>query len=227
MGRIKMAELYKKLYIKNTEGVTQSAKLYSTTSESQTPYLSLKVDNINCYASLTDVSDSRATSGRIKKSDGTILAIGESGVSPYGYSLFTTSGSFTVPSGVTKLRVTCIGGGAGGGTGRSAVRILIRRGYRRRGGSIAAGMGNSVTAERVHFSVDIQRAVNDILAILIIIAVPHKGLPAGGRVRNPGNLKPVHPIFPAHALIANALGLAAGIHKHTVAHIYTHMAGLL
>ena len=116
MGRIKMAELSKKLYIKNTEGVTQSAKLYSTTSESQTPYLSLKVDNINCYASLTDVSDSRATSGRIKKSDGTILAIGESGTSPYGYSLFTTSGSFTVPAGITKLRVTCIGGGAGGGT---------------------------------------------------------------------------------------------------------------
>jgi len=36
-----------------------------------------------------------------------------------GYSVFTSNGTFTVPTGVTKLLVTCVGGGGGGGGSQS------------------------------------------------------------------------------------------------------------
>ena len=111
-----MATLAKKLYLKTSAGAQQSANLYSTTDESQTPYLALKVDGVAAYAALVPPSDSRATAGRVKRTNGEVWAIGESGCPPYGYSLITTAGagSFTVPTGVSKLRVTCVGGGAGG-----------------------------------------------------------------------------------------------------------------
>ena len=40
---------------------------------------------------------------------------GSSGPSGVGQSLFTSSGTFTVPSGVTKMAVLCVGGGGSGG----------------------------------------------------------------------------------------------------------------
>jgi hypothetical protein len=41
-------------------------------------------------------------------------------VSPAAYTLFSSTGTFTVPAGVTELRVRLIGGGGGGGGGGSA-----------------------------------------------------------------------------------------------------------
>lgn len=111
-----MAEFGKKIYLKNSAGAQQTAKIYSTTGESQTPYFPLVVDGVQGYATLVSTSDSRATSGRVKHSNGNTYAIGTMGVVPYGSQLITAvgGGTFTVPSGVTKLRVTCVGGGASG-----------------------------------------------------------------------------------------------------------------
>ena len=109
-----MATLAKKIYIKNSAGTQQTALIYSTTGESGVPYLSLTVDGVQGYACLVGTSDARATSGRVKRPDGNQYAIGTSGTPDYGYGYYTSNGSFTVPVGVTMLRVTCVGGGAGG-----------------------------------------------------------------------------------------------------------------
>ena len=112
-----MAKLAKKIYLKNSAGAQQTATLYSSTAEVGTNYARLYVDNTNCYVPLVSTSAATATSGRVTKS-GTTYAIG-SGVIAYNAKKFTTAGSgtFTVPSGVYKLRVTCVGGGSGGITG--------------------------------------------------------------------------------------------------------------
>lgn len=110
-----MATFSKKLHLRNTSNVEQTAEIYSTIGEAGDVYISTNVDNINGYIPLTTTSDSAATSGRVTHTNGNTYAIAVSGVPDYGYSRFTSgSGSFTVPSQVTKLRVTCIGGGAGG-----------------------------------------------------------------------------------------------------------------
>ena len=109
-----MATLAKKIYMKNSAGTQQTALIYSTTGESGSPNLPLKVDGVQGYACLVGTSDTRATSGRVKRPDGNQYAIGTSGVPVYGYGYYTSNGSFTVPAGVTLLRVTCVGGGAGG-----------------------------------------------------------------------------------------------------------------
>ena len=111
-----MATLNKKLKIKSGSS-TQSCNLYTTTTEAGTDNLKLKVDNTNVYASLTDTSNSQASKGRIKK-NGTTKAIAISGKPPYTEKSWTTAGSytFTVPTGVTRIRVAVCGGGGGGAT---------------------------------------------------------------------------------------------------------------
>lgn len=109
-----MATMAKKIQMKNSAGKAQTALIYSTTGESGTPNLPLKVDGVQGYACLVGTSDARATSGRVKSSGGTQYAIGARGVPAYDHALYATSGTFTVPANVTKLRVTCVGGGAGG-----------------------------------------------------------------------------------------------------------------
>lgn len=109
-----MATLAEKIQMKNSAGATQTALIYSTTTESGEPNLPVKVDGVQGYACLVGTSDTRATSGRVKTSGGAQYAIGASGVPAYDYALYTASGTFTVPANVTKLRVTCVGGGAGG-----------------------------------------------------------------------------------------------------------------
>lgn len=114
-----MATYTNKLEMINTSGSTETASIYSTTGESGSPYLTTYVKTTGGwsagYIALVSISDSRATSGRIVKS-GITYAIANAGTPPYAYTTMTTAGSgtFTVPSGVTKLRVTCVGGGAGG-----------------------------------------------------------------------------------------------------------------
>ena len=110
-----MATYAKKIYLKNTSGVQQTAEIYSKPEEAGPNYIYVTIDGSAGYVALAGTSDGNATSGRVKKS-GTTYAIGSSGVPPYSYTTMTTAGSgtFTVPSGVTKMRVTCVGGGAGG-----------------------------------------------------------------------------------------------------------------
>ena len=111
-----MGTFSKKLHIKNSSGVEQTAYIYSTTSEVGSNYMYTIVDGTQGYIPLVSTSSGYATSGRVLKS-GTTYAIG-AGVPPsYNYSLYTASGSFTVPANVYTCRVTCVGGGAGGMTG--------------------------------------------------------------------------------------------------------------
>ena len=60
------------------------------------------------------------TSGYVLTSDGTnwtSAAAGGGGVTGYNGQLFTSSGTFTVPTGVTAIKVSLVGGGGGGGGG--------------------------------------------------------------------------------------------------------------
>jgi hypothetical protein len=50
-------------------------------------------------------------------------------------TVLTTSGTYPVPSGVSSLRITCVGGGGGGGGGGSASGSIVQQG----GGAGAAG----------------------------------------------------------------------------------------
>ena len=135
-----MAVFSKKLYIKNSAGVQQTCNIYSTTSEAGSAHMYATVDGTQGYIPLVSTSSSYASSGRVLKS-GTTYAIGKAGVPAYDYRVMSpetpwyyidnytswadyyngdsskliiaSSGTFTVPSGVYKLRVTCVGGGAG------------------------------------------------------------------------------------------------------------------
>lgn len=107
-----MAELAKKLYFKKA-GVEQTAKAYSTTAEVGAEYIENKIDGVTCYVAIGDTTDSRATMGRVTK-NGT-KAILNSGKPPYTEMQWTTAGTytFTVPQGVTRIRVAVCGGGGG------------------------------------------------------------------------------------------------------------------
>ena len=110
-----MAIYAKKVYLKNTSGKQQTAEIYSKPEEAGPNYIYVTIDGSAGYIALAGTSDSNATSGRVKRS-GTTYAIASTGIPPYTSKLLTTvePGTFKVPSGVTKLRVTCVGGGAGG-----------------------------------------------------------------------------------------------------------------
>lgn len=111
-----MAVLAKKLRIKASGGAQQAANIYSTPGEANNNAMRVSVDGVAGYVALGSTGDARRTNGRVKKSNGTTYAILANGTPDYGYRVLTANGSFTVPTGVTVLRVTCVGGGAGGGT---------------------------------------------------------------------------------------------------------------
>lgn len=111
-----MAELAKKLHLK--KGTTEHlAKAYSTTAEAGAEYITNKIDGVTAYVPIGATNDSRATIGRVKKSGGTEKVILTMGKPPYTKKQWTTPGpyTFTVPQGVTKIRVTMSGGGGAGG----------------------------------------------------------------------------------------------------------------
>lgn len=112
-----MATLNKKLKIKSGSS-TQSCNLYTTTTEAGTNNLKLKVDNQNAYAALGGVGDNNISKARVKK-NGTTYAIKTTAGVPYGKKEYRTPGTytFTVPSGVTKIKVEIAGAGGGGGGG--------------------------------------------------------------------------------------------------------------
>lgn len=112
-----MAELTKKLYIKKGD-TQQTAKLYSTTAEAGTVYAHLIVDGVQAYLPLGEPNDGMATIGRIKETSGHVYAILTSGKPPYHKDSYTTPGTYTwtCPTGVTTVKVTVAGGGAGGCT---------------------------------------------------------------------------------------------------------------
>lgn len=111
-----MAEMTKKLhFLKN--GTEQTAKAYSTTAEAGSSYITNVIDNTTCYIPIGSNSDSRATAGRVSK-NGTTYAIFSTGKPVYTEKSYTTPGTytFTVPKGITRIRVAVCGGGGGAAT---------------------------------------------------------------------------------------------------------------
>lgn len=64
---------------------------------------------------------------------------GSCGNSTHGFQMFTSSGTFTVPDGVTTLKVTCVGGAGGGGGGFAKSNSS----YGAAGGTGATGYSNT------------------------------------------------------------------------------------
>lgn len=108
-----MAELAKKLQVK-VSGTTTPCKIYSTSAEAGTSYVRAKVDNVEAYIPLVDASDSRASKVHIGSK-----RIATTGKPPYNKIEYKTPNTytFTVPSGVTTLKVEVAGAGGGGGGG--------------------------------------------------------------------------------------------------------------
>lgn len=109
-----MATFSKKINILKN-GVTHTVAVYTTAAEAGSTYTgAIIIDGTQGYYPLCSTSDSRATPGRCLHSNGNTYALAKTGVPPYSKKLITSgTGTFTVPSGVSKLKVTCIGGGAG------------------------------------------------------------------------------------------------------------------
>lgn len=115
--------IFKHLGIKKGTS-TWAVPIYDNKAEAGSAYSYIKVGGTTGYIPLCSTSDSRATAGRVKEYTGTVWAIATSGTPAYKKVTYSTPGSFTftVPAGVTKLRVEVAGGGGGGGgaDGKSA-----------------------------------------------------------------------------------------------------------
>ncbi len=111
-----MAELNKTIHIR--KGSTeQTVKLYTTQTEVGYTYSYIIVDGVQAFIPLGAENDDRATMGRVKEHTGQQLAIlATSGKPPYHKDSYTDAGTYTwtCPTGVTKAKVTCAGGGGGG-----------------------------------------------------------------------------------------------------------------
>lgn len=118
--------IFKHLGIKKGTS-TWEVPIYDNAAEAGSAYSYIKVGGTTGYIPLCATSDSRATAGRVKEHTGTIWAIATSGIPAYKKVTYSTPGSFTftVPGGVTKLRVEVAGAGGGGGGG---VGVRTRKG---------------------------------------------------------------------------------------------------
>lgn len=97
---------------------TWEVPIYDNVAEAGNAYSYIKLNGTTGYIPLCTTDDSRATAGRVKEHTGTIWAIATSGIPEYKKITYSTPGSFTftVPGGVTKLRVEVAGGGGSAGT---------------------------------------------------------------------------------------------------------------
>ena len=146
-----MSILSQKLYIKKGSS-TAACNIYSTAAEAGDKALRVG----NGYVALKPITDANATAGRVSVG-GVTYAVAtkhESGGAaiPYTESYWTEAGShsFTVPAGITRIRVAVCGGGAGkgsligngkGGGNTSAFGITATGGH---GGGVAWNKGAGV-----------------------------------------------------------------------------------
>lgn len=153
-----MSTLNKKLYIKKNNGAAVGCNIYSTAAEAGDNALSVRVDGVAGYVALKPITDANATAGRVSIG-GVTYAIAtkhESGggtAVPYTEKSWTEAGShrFTVPTGITRIRVAVCGGGAGkgsltgngkGGGNTDAFGLTATGGH---GGGVAWSKGNGGT----------------------------------------------------------------------------------
>lgn len=153
-----MGTMSKKLYVKQTNGTAVGCNIYTTSAEAGDKALRVRVDNTDGYIALKATDDANATGMRVKIGD-VIYAVAtkyesSGGVAvPYTEKYWTDAGdyTFTVPTGVTRLRVAVCGGGAGkgglGGNGKdggntSAFGVTVTGGY---GAGVAWSKGDGGT----------------------------------------------------------------------------------
>ena len=148
-----MGLLSKKLYVKKDGRQALACNIYSTSAEAGEKALKVNVDGVNGYIALKSTDNTAATDMRVKIGD-VVYAVAtkheSGGVSiPYTESYWTEAGShsFTVPAGITRIRVAVCGGGAGKGSlfsngkvggDTSAFGITATGGH---GGGVAWGKG--------------------------------------------------------------------------------------
>lgn len=136
------------LYIQKTGGTAVGCNIYSTAAEAGGKALRVG----NGYVALKPITDANATAGRVSI-NGVTYAIATQHTAavsvPYTEQQWTKAGSytFTVPDGITRVRVAVCGGGAGkgslvgngkGGGNTSAFGITATGGH---GGGVAWGKG--------------------------------------------------------------------------------------
>lgn len=136
------------LYIQKTGGTAVGCNIYSTAAEAGGKALRVG----NGYVALKPITDANATAGRVSI-NGVTYAIATQHTAavsvPYTEKYWTEAGShsFTVPAGITRIRVSVCGGGAGkgslvgngkGGGNTSAFGITATGGH---GGGVAWGKG--------------------------------------------------------------------------------------
>ena len=136
-------------YIQKTGGTAVGCNIYSTAAEAGGKALRVG----NGYVALKPITDANATAGRVSI-NGVTYAIATQHTAavsvPYTEQQWTKAGSytFTVPDGITRVRVAVCGGGAGkgslfsngkGGGNTSAFGITATGGH---GGGIAWGKGS-------------------------------------------------------------------------------------
>ena len=136
-----MAQFGKKIHIIPSSGGEQTCNIYSTTGETGGTYQQMVCDNQTAYVTLVATNSPRATAGRVRLSTGQEWALGSFGPVAYAYQVFGTSGSFTVPANVTRLRVQCVGGGSGGVLGTTNVGAQGNGGTTVVGSILASGAG--------------------------------------------------------------------------------------
>lgn len=117
-----MGLLSKKLYVKKDGREALSCNIYSTSAEAGEKALKVNVDGVNGYVALKPANDIAATDMRVKIGD-VIYAVaakhenGSSATFPYTEKSWTTADNytFTIPNGISRIRVAVCGGGGGKG----------------------------------------------------------------------------------------------------------------
>ena len=150
-----MGQFAKHIYIKNSAGTIQAVNLYSTAGEAGSWRIrGANVDGQDAYIPCVpyDSTEARRTSAVFTNGAGT-WRFATVGAPPYATAYYNGgSGSFTVPTGVTRLRVTCVGGGAGGCNMYEA-RIGKGVHYGSSGGATTFGSVSAAGAGPLHFSI--------------------------------------------------------------------------
>lgn len=136
-GKSEVAESEKKLFFKHGEEKEQSVSLYTTKEEAGEKYIQIKINDEIFYVSLSEIKPEDFTSVLILESNGKRFYLTKAAEEPIGETpseepakepeevpadkvfdntqTFTSSGTFTVPEGVTVIYVTASAGGGGGG----------------------------------------------------------------------------------------------------------------
>lgn len=121
---ISMGVMGKKLYVKQTNGIATGCNIYTTAADAGDNALAVRADGAAGYVALKSITDTNATAGRVRIGTMTYAIATQHTAAvtvPYTEQQWTKAGSytFTIPDGITRVRVAVCGGGAGKGSLRA------------------------------------------------------------------------------------------------------------